>query len=506
MQTIDWIIMTAYVLLIVGIGTYVGRGTKTGEGHLRADRTLPAWAIIFSMLASEISAATYIGVPEAGFRGSWTYMQFAIGALLGKWVVSTVFARLFWRLNLATAYGFLGTRIGPKIQLATAASFILGRLIASGVRLFIAALAFALVVDVRIWSTTGVPEAVCAMAALSTVYTLLGGFKAVVWTDVAQGTIFCVGALAALIFGLSQIDAPLGTLVNEALDAGKMTVLQSTPMPFSKEWSWLSTNTIWAALVGGFFLNLATFGTDQETVQHMLNTRTEKESGRTVFASALITFPVVATFLSVGTMLWLWQKHGAQPSYSAVTPMEVKQVFPNFILQVLPMGLRGLVFAGLFAAAMSSLGATLNAAAAATVNDVLPKLKDRGLGMVKFLILFYGVALLGVGLFFVQWATQEKQDLVQIALGAMTILYGAILGVFLLALIFGKRVKDESSIVALALGVALGAFFFFYRTTNAAGEPVALMAWVWSMPITTGTTMLVGLLLSPKRPEARATT
>lgn len=496
--------MVAYVLLIIGIGTYAGRGPKTAEGHLRADRTLPAWAIVFSMLASEISAATYIGVPEAGFKGSWTYMQFAIGALAGKWVVSTVFARLFWRLNLPTAYGFLGTRIGPKIQLATAVSFIAGRLIASGVRLFIAALAFALVVDVRVWSATGVPEAVCAMAALSTVYTLLGGFKAVVWTDVAQGTIFCVGAMSALVFGLSQIDVPLGTLINEAVSAGKMTVLQSTPMPFSAEWSWLSTNTIWAALIGGFFLNLATFGTDQETVQHMLNTRTEKESGRTVFASALITFPVVATFLSVGTMLWLWQKHGTQPSYSAVTPMEVKQVFPNFIVTVLPMGLRGLVFAGLFAAAMSSLGATLNATAAATVNDILPKLKERGLGMVKFLIVFYGIGLLGVGLFFAWWASGMQDDLVQIALGAMTILYGAILGVFLLALMFGKRIRDGSSILALALGVALGAFFFFYRTKNAAGTAEPLMAWVWSMPITIGTTMLVGLLLSPRQPRSAA--
>jgi Na+/proline symporter len=123
---------------------------------------------------------------------------------------------------------------------------------------------------------------------------------------------------------------------------------------FGDGWSWQSTSTLWAGLIGGFFLNLATFGTDQENVQHMLNAKTESAAGRSLVTSALITFPLVATFLSVGTMLWLWQKHGATPAYAAVTPMEVKQVFPNFIVKVLPAGLRGLVFAGLFAAAVST--------------------------------------------------------------------------------------------------------------------------------------------------------
>jgi solute:Na+ symporter, SSS family len=496
MQLLDWVVILGYVALIVAIGFYASRGPKTAEGHLRADRNLPAWAVVFSMLATEVSAATYIGVPESGFKGSWTYLQFAMGALIGKWVVSTVFARMYWRLNLPTAYGFLGTRLGPGIQRVTAASFIVGRLIASGVRLFIAALAFALVVDIRLWSSTGVPEAVCAMALISTVYTLLGGLKAVVWTDVAQGSIFFIGAASALIFGLGNIDTPLSVMLGEALDAGKMAVIQLQPWPLGEGWSWQSTSTLWAGLIGGFFLNLATFGTDQENVQHMLNTKTESASGRTLLTSALITFPLVATFLAVGTMLWLWQKHGASPAYAAVTPMEVKQVFPNFIVKVLPAGLRGLVFAGLFAAAVSSLGATLNATTAATVNDVLPRLKEKGMTAVKALIVLFGFGLLGVGLFFAWWASGMQDDLVQIALGAMTILYGAILGVFLLALMWGPRVGDRPAVVALGVGVALGAWFFFYRRADTSGVAAPLMAWVWSMPITIAATMSVGLLLS----------
>jgi hypothetical protein len=138
----------------------------------------------------------------------------------------------------------------------------------------------------------------------------------------------------------------------------------------------------------------------------------------------------------------------------------------------------------------------LNATTAATVNDVFPALKQRGMAAVKALIVLFGFGLLLVGLFFAWWASGMQDDLVQIALGAMTILYGAILGVFLLALVWGPRVGDRPAVIALGIGVALGAWFFFYRRVDASGAAAPLMAWVWSMPITIAATMGVGLALS----------
>lgn len=482
MQAIDWAVLLGYVALVLGIGWFVSRGTKSAEGHLRANRDLPAWAVVFSILAAEVSAATYVGVPEGSYRRDWYYLQFALGALLGKWVVSRHFVRLYWRLNLPTAYGLLAQRIGPRSQRASAWTFLCGRLIASGVRLYIAAIAFSVV--------TGLEEWICIvlMAGVSTLYTLVGGLKAVVWTDVAQGSVFFVGALAALVVGLHAIGKPPGELCGEAFAAGKLELLVLDELPFA------SVRSLVSALLGGFLLALAVQGTDQEAVQHMLNTRSERSAGRTVLVSGLATFPIVATFLAVGTMLWLFERHVGTHGYALATEDEIKRVFPNFILHELPVGVRGLVFAGLFAAAISSLGATLNAAAAAWSSDIRPA-RALSLRGVRILTGAFGLVLAAIGLFFQWYARDSSSDLVQIALGAMTILYGGILGAFLVALFSARRGSDTSVPLGMLAGVACGALGFFQEKLF----HTVVLAWPWAMALSTLVACAVGLLAA-RRP------
>lgn len=474
----DWAVLLCYVALVLGIGWYVSRGTQSAEGHLRANRDLPAWAVVFSILAAEVSAATYIGVPEAGFKGDWTYLQFALGALLGKWVVSTSFVRLYWRLNLPTVYGLLAQRIGARAQRVSAWSFLCGRLVASGVRLYIAAIAFSVVTGLEVWTC------ILVMGGISTLYTLLGGLRAVVWTDVAQGTVFFVGALTALLVGLHQIGLPLRQVAAEAYWNGKLQL-------FALDGNVLaSTRSLWSALLGGFLLSLAVQGTDQESVQHMLNTRSERSAGRTVLTSGLMTFPIVGAFLAVGTMLWSFQRHVGAHGYALSTPEEVNKVFPNFILHELPAGVRGLVFAGLFAAAISSLGATLNAAAAAWTHDIAPRARGISLASVRWLTAIFGLLLAGIGLFFDWFARGSTTDLVQIALGAMTILYGGILGAFLVALFTERRGNDRSVPLGMLGGIAVGALLFFQRQLF--GE--VRLEWPWSLALSTSVAFGLGLL------------
>jgi SSS family transporter len=482
MQATDWAVLLGYVALVLGIGWFVSRGTNSAEGHLRANRDLPAWAVVFSILAAEVSAATYIGVPEASFKGDWTYLQFALGALLGKWVVSSWFVRLYWRLNLPTVYGLLAQRIGPRSQRASAWAFLCGRLVASGVRLYIAAIAFAVVTGLA------VGECILLMACISTLYTLIGGLKAVVWTDVAQGSVFFVGALTALVVGLHEIGLPVGQLASEALAAGKLHLVGLDGNPLD------STSSLASALLGGFLLSLAVQGTDQEAVQHMLNTRSERSAGRTVLTSGFVTFPIVAAFLSVGTMLWAFQRHVGAHGYALTTPEEVKRVFPNFILHELPVGLRGLVFAGLFAAAISSLGATLNAAAAAWTHDIAPRARGFSLTGVRALTGVFGILLAGVGLFFDWYAHASAVDLVQIALGAMTILYGGILGAFLVALFAARRGSDTSVVLGMLAGVACGAVLFFQVQLF----EHKFLEWPWCLGLSTLVAAGVGLC-APRR-------
>jgi len=486
METIDWIVMLAYAALVVGIGVAASRGQHSAEGHLRADRSLPAWAVVFSILATEVSAATYIGVPEAAYKGNWSYLQFALGALLGKLVLATTFVPRYWKLQLPTVYGFLGQRIGPLAQKSCAWAFLGGRLIASGVRLFIAALAF----DAA--TGFGLGNAIVGMALLSTVYTLLGGLKAVVWTDVAQGTIFALGALVALLVGLHALSIEPGAVVERALAAGKLTVFKWEANPFSDAYQTLT------AILGGFVLALASHGTDQENVQHMLNVRNQRGSALSILTSGLFTFPIVALFLRRSGMRSLSEDGWRLVAEGITTPEEVKRIFPNFIVHEMPAGLRGLVFAGLFAAAVSSLGATLNATTSAWTSDIRP-LADTGLARVRRLIFVFGLLLCAVGLFFGWYSEGSTIDLVQLALSAMTILYPGILGAFLVALFLDTRGNDTSVPLGMLTGVLFGTAFFFQKQLLA---PLGLpeLAWPWTMTIATLAAVLVaGSAARPRR-------
>lgn len=487
MHWIDWAVLAVYAGFILALGWRAGRGATSGEAHLRGGRSLPAWAVVFSVLATEVSAATYVGVPEKGFAGDWTYLALAVGSLLGKILLATFFIRLYWRLNLTTVYGFLERRVGTLTHRTSTWLFLVGRLIASGVRMYIAAEAFSVV--------TGFDRraAILLMGVVSTAYTLAGGLRGVVWTDVAQGALFFLGAASAVAFGLWKIGEPVGDVVARALEAGKLRV-------FTFEGDWLaSTTPLPSAIVAGMFLNLAAHGTDQENVQHLLNVKSEKGSARSIVVSGLFTFPVVATFLSVGTVLWAYHaKFGA----TAYDPADTKRIFPNFIMHALPVGLRGLVFAGLFAAAISSLAATLNATTTAWVTDIrrLNVSNEASLGRTRRLMAAFGVVLTGVALFFAWYSERSGKDLIDLALSASAIVYGGLLGGFASALVLRRRGGDGSTAAGLWVGVLAGFGFFFQQQIFDLKAPV--VAFAWALPICAALAFCVAA--TTRRDPARA--
>jgi solute:Na+ symporter, SSS family len=484
MTPLDWAVIAAYAVLLVVLGWWTARGTDSAASHLRADRSLPAWAVVFSVLATEVSAATYVSVPAAGFTGQWSYLQYAFGSLLGKVVLATVFIQLYWRLNISSAYGFLRQRLGPASQRTAAWAFLGGRLIASGVRLYIAALALSAAANFPI------PVAVVVIALVSTVYTWMGGLRAVVATDVAQGIVFMLGAATALAVGLAAIDAPLAELAHEVLAADKTQVF-FMGAPDGQGW-WQSTRPFPMALLAGFALVLATHGTDQENVQNLLNTKSARSSARSLVASALFTFPIVALFLAVGTMLWLYHRHVPVTAYDPVA--DAQQIFPLFIVHALPAGIRGLVFAGLFAAAV--VGATLNAMTTIWIGDIRGRANlDVSRTEARALNAVFGVLLAAVGLFFWRWTAGSREDLIEVALNAMTILYGGLLGGFLCGLLYTRRGSDLSVACGMGTGALIGAAAFFQRELLgiAADEPKVL-EWPLTMLLSILAALAVGAL------------
>ena len=521
MQPVDWAIMGLYGLVVLVIGWRVGRGHQTTGDFVLGGRRIPAWAVFLSLVATELSAATFIGTPHGAYQGSWSYLQFAFGALVGKLVVGVWFIRLYYRLDLVTVYGLLGHRFGPRSQLCAAWFFLVGRVLASGARLFIASLAFATV--------TGLPMEVSILAAgtLAGTYTLAGGIRAVIWTDVLQGFVFLVAAVATLAVLFMTLDGGAGALWGTALAAGKLDVFGFPPLieagtPVADVWSglgaawegfvarYLGSGTAFVtAFIGGLFVTLAAMGTDQDMVQRLLTARSSRKGAGALMLSGLTNFPLVALFLLIGTGIWAWYHSDLGPGPVPFPIDDAKQVFPFFVLHQMPTGLRGLVFTGLFAAAMSSLDSAVNALATTWVSDV--RRPAAGVGAMRATrgaTLVFTLLLMGAALFCASYFERRSEaaepgggiSLVEFALAAMAVVYGGLLGGFLVALMTPRRGTDGTVLLGMIVGGAVGMLLFLQPYYIPDGG--VIVAWSWWIPI--GALIAFGIGVLKPTPGRRA--
>jgi SSS family solute:Na+ symporter len=473
MSSLDLSVIAAYAVLVVAVGLRASRPHANAAELQLAGRGLPTWAVLLSLAATELSAATFLGVPHAAYAGTWAYLQFAFGALLGKLVLSRWVIPLYHRLGVVTVYGFLGDRFGPHTRRSAALCFTAGRVLASGVRLFIASLAFAEVTGWRI------EAAIAACGLLSALYTWSGGLRAVVWTDVLQSAVLAAGAGAMLVALVAGVDGGLGGLLAWAQEHGRARIFHASPLL-----SLSDSRPFLVALAGGFFLTLATHGTDHDMVQRLLATRSGAAGARALFGSALLNFPLTALFLAIGTGLACF--YAQPPGYDI---SDAGRIVPLFALHELPSGVRGLLFAGLFAAAMSSLDSAICAIATTWVTDVAPRPATGGrpAARMRAASLLAAGALVGAAWLMSAYhaslsgapAEGPALSLVELALSAMTILYGGLLGVFGLGFLWRRRGSDRSAVAGLAGGGIVGLALFLH--------PVVLgrtaIAWTWWIPL-----------------------
>lgn len=459
MTNYDWVAVVLYLAGTIGIGLWLSRKQENLDDYFLGGRAIPWWAALLSMVATETSAATFLGAPEQGYTRNMTYLQFSIGTIAARFVLASVFIAAFYRLRVFTVYGYLTTRFGAPTQTTTAAVFLLGRLFASGARLFIAAIA------IEVATGLSMRNSIVLLGVVAVAYTWVGGIKAVIWTDVVQAILLVGGGVIALFYLFSDVPLTVGQSLAFLSEHDKFRI-------FDIGGSWLSNPYhIVPAVIGGFFLTMATHGTDHDMVQRLLTCRESRDGQRSLWVSGLVSVVVTTLFLGVGQMLFVYVQHlpAGDPMGIAADMLADSgrngHFFLHYIVSALPVGVTGLVLAAVFAAAMSSLDSAMSAMSATFVSDIYRQhVKPQGeeghyLWVGRLSTVVIGVLLVGVALLVVHYYEANPQtDLLSIALGVMTFFYGALLGIFLLGFLSRDRgntwtntVGALSSIVAVIL-------------------------------------------------------
>ena len=488
MKALDLIIIFGYLVGIVLFGAWFGRKQKTTTDYFLGDRSVPWWAVAFSIVATETSTITFISVPGIAFArgGNFQFLQLVFGYLLGRIVISILFIPSYFRGDLLTVYQLLDRRFGGKIKMLAASLFVVMRNIADGIRLLLTAIVLAAVYAAfqpgGANSETIIIASIILIGLAMIIFTYFGGMEAVIWVEVVQLGIYIAGAIAAAVVLLNSIEGGFAGATALANQFGKLSVFD-----FALDHTKLYT--FWSGLIGGCFLTMSTHGTDQYLVQRYLCTDRARHATIALLTSGAIVLAQFIGFLFIGVLLFAFYHPFTEPGYataaSATFPFASgDRVFPDFITKHMPSGLSGLVVAAIFAAAMSS---SLNSIAATAVNDLYkpfrPARSDKHyLKVSHVLTLVWGLIQIGVAL----GVRNQAGSALSKALGIASLINGPILGVFLVGT-FLRRVSQPAALVGMLASIGVMLYIFFVRTE---------IAWTWYVLIGSFITFVVAFLAS----------
>ena len=482
-HAIDLAIVVVYLLGVTGLGVWFRRGQPGGlEGDCQAvsrdyflgGRTAPWWALAFSIVATETSTLTIIGTPAISYSGNLTFLQLVFGYLVGRVLIVALLLPGYFRGEFFTAYALIEKRFGEKMRAVAATTFLITRALAEGVRVS----AIALVVSAVLGTSERL--AVVVVIALTVLYTLEGGMKAVIWTDVAQLLLYLTGSAVTFCVLLQRIPGGWTEVTQVAAAGHKLQV-------FDFAFHLATKYTFWSGLLGGAFLTMASHGTDQTIVQRLLAARDQRDSRRALLASGLIILMQFAVFLLMGVLLYVFAQHW--PLLAAGERTD--RILPVFLVREMPPGLAGLLLASIVAVAMSNASGSLNSLAASSVLD-FSRLRGRSADAGKFLrlsrrmTLVWGLVLMGFG--FVKWG-----PLLETGLTVASLPFGSLLGLFLLGTMDGGA-NARGAFAGMIAGLA--AILCVFRLTH--------VAFTWYVLIGTSVTFVVGFVVS-RVTETRAT-
>ncbi|MCB1019290.1 MAG: sodium/solute symporter [Acidobacteria bacterium] len=465
----DLVVVALYLAAVLAIGGVFARGQRSLKEFFLAGRSIPWWAAALSGMATMMSAVGYLGAPGQAYAGDWRYLQMRLAVLPALLIAGFLVLPFFHRLEVYTAYEYLERRFDRRTRLLAAVLFLLLKLFYTGVAIYAPAL---VVAEMTGWPLLWV---VLGIGALTTLYTTLGGIRAVIWTDALQMVVLTAGIVLALWLVITRVEGGFGGIVSTAMAAGKMHFF---------DWSLDPTVefTVWNGIVGGTFYLVSQYAVDQAEIQRFLTTKSVSGCRRAMVWSLLANAVLGVVLFFVGTALWVFYQQHAPGE--AIQP---DRVFPKFILEEIPAGLRGLLIAGVFAAAMSTVSSILNSLAAVVVRDLRTFREDdahTGMAWARYATFAAGAGATALSLYTAQLGN------VLVAAGKIRGFFGGVLvGLFLLGML-SRRATGFGAFWGVIVG-------FVGVSLMAAYTPIS---WLWYTAFATVCTYGAGEVLSRRDP------
>jgi SSS family transporter len=473
---VNWLALFLYFLVVIGIGFLFSKKERTTQDFFTASGQIPSWAAGVSIFGAQISAITFMAVPAIVFATDWSL---AIGSVMILAVVPFVikfYVPFFRRLNVVSAYEYLEHRFSKNVRTLASVSFILFQLGRMGIVLFLPSVAIASITGMNVYLCIAVTGVVC------TAYTFLGGIEAVIWADVLQVIILMGGAALCLFIAAANIEGGFGAVIHQGLQDGKFTLFHTGWKP--------EKLVLWVAIVGFFFLNIIPYTSDQTVVQKYLTVKDERATSKSLWINSFLSLLTIPIFFGLGTILFVFYKDNP----AKIPSEDIGQILPYFIVQELPVGVAGVVIAGIFAASQSALSSSLNSIATSYISDIRtrfrPQISDRSkLKLARQITMLMGIIGIAIAAAIAALNIEFIFDLFQEVLG---IVAGSLAGVFILG-IFTKNANAFGVITGVIASVILA---FIVRTnTN-------ISLYLYGA-ISVGTCVVVGYITSTLMPHEK---
>ncbi len=445
MHWIDTSIIVLFLFSLMAFGWWQSRLNTTMTDYFLGGKTIPWGVAMFSIVATETSVLTFISIPGIAYRGNWLFLQLAIGYIIGRILVSIFLLPKYFSSGVTSIYEVLGNKFGSQIQKVASGVFLVTRILADGIRY----LATAVIVQVVTgWS---LPVAVLVIGCVTLVYSLLGGIRTIVWIDSFQFVLYLAGGLISIFYIFTNMGIPIREALSDLNQMGKLQILNFSGDFIHDPFIFIS------AVVGGMFLSFASHGADYMMVQRVLGTKDLASGRKAMIGSGFFVLLQFAIFLLAGSLIYI---------YLGGAPIDKDREFSTFIIDHLPIGVKGLLLAGILSAAMSTLSSSINSLASSTISDWFGGGKA-DLKKSRIISGIWALVLIGIALLF----DEGDSAIVILGLQIASFTYGGLLGLFILS-----KMKRDFHATSLIMGLIASLLIVFYLKQIG-------IAWTWFVGI-----------------------